>query len=95
VLDFKTGKRRRERRGPAAREAEILRELLLRLEIRSAEAGELRARLELPERAEPSLREDLEREWQKADRLEGELKEARQGSGDDCLVGETGTASGS
>lgn len=47
---------------------EVLRELLLRLEVRSAEAGELRARLELTERAESTLREVLERERERADR---------------------------
>lgn len=65
---------------------EVLREMLLRLEIRTHEAGELRARLQITERAESTLREDLARERERADqergraeRLEEELKEARKG----------------
>lgn len=65
---------------------EVLREMLLRLEARTHEAGELRARLELTERAESTLREGLERERERADRereraerLEEELRQARRG----------------
>ena len=42
-------------------------------------AGELRARLQLTERAESTLREDLERERERAERLEEELRQARRG----------------
>ncbi len=68
--------------GPAARpsapsDVEVLRELLLRLEARTHEAGDLRARLELTERAESTLREALARERERADRLEAELLEER------------------
>jgi hypothetical protein len=68
--------------GPAARplapsDVEVLRELLLRLEARSAEAGDLRARLQLTERAESTLREELARERARADRLEAQLEEER------------------
>ncbi len=61
----------------ASSDVEVLRELLLRLEARSAEAGDLRARLQLTERAESTLREALERERERADRLEAELLEER------------------
>lgn len=64
--------------GPAANsDVEVLRELLLRLEARTHEAGELRARLELTERAESTLSEALDRERERADRLEAELFEER------------------
>ncbi len=67
---------------PAARpsapsDVEVLRELLLRLEARSAEAGDLRARLQLTERAESTLREELARERARADRLEAQLRDFR------------------
>lgn len=61
----------------ASSEVEVLRELLLRLEARTHEAGDLRARLELTERAESTLREALDRERERADRLEAELLEER------------------
>ncbi len=50
-------------------------------ERRSAEAAEFRTRLELTANAESTLREQLERERERADRLEAELaslREARQ-----------------
>ena len=49
---------------------EFRRELLLRLESRTCEAGEFRARLQLTERAESTIREDR-------DRLLNELEEER------------------
>ncbi len=55
------------------------------LEARTHEAGELRARLELTERAESTLREGLERERERADherdraeRLEEETRQLRE-----------------
>ena len=56
---------------------EALREMLLRLEVRTPEAGELRARLQITERAEFTLREDLEREHERASWLEEDLRELR------------------
>ena len=57
---------------------EVLREAIERLEARAAEAAELQARLELTAQAESSLREALERERERANRLEAELREARR-----------------
>lgn len=63
---------------------EVLRRAIERLEARTAEAADLRARLEVSEKAESTLRESLERERQRADalqrdtqRLRTELEEAR------------------
>ena len=50
--------------------AETIRDLVTRLEARSAEAADARARLELTERAESTLRGDLERE--RAERVRAE-----------------------
>ena len=58
----------------------VLREVIERLEARTAEAAEVRARLELTAQAESSLREALEHEREKANRLEAELREARNSS---------------
>jgi hypothetical protein len=55
-----------------------MRELTARLETRAAENAELRTRLELTEKADSTLREQLERERLRADRLEEELWEARR-----------------
>lgn len=55
-----------------------MRELTARLETRAAENAELRTRLELTEKADSTLREQLERERLRADRLEDELREARR-----------------
>ncbi len=82
--------RQRRRTSPealdAAATAEILEGLTARLEARATEIGELRARLELTSQAESTLREererllaDLERERERADRLEEELRDARRG----------------
>ena len=82
--------RQRRRTSPealdAAATAEILEGLTARLEARAKEIGELRARLELTSQAESTLREererllaDLERERERADRLEEELRGARRG----------------
>ena len=56
---------------------EVLRETIERLEGRAAEAAELKARLELTAQAESSLREALERERERANKLEAKLREAR------------------
>ncbi len=55
-----------------------VRELTARLETRAAENAELRTRLELTEKADSTLREQLERERLRADRLEEELREAQR-----------------
>ena len=55
-----------------------VRELTARLETRAAENAELRTRLELTEKADSTLREQLDRERERADRLEVELREARR-----------------
>jgi DNA-binding transcriptional MerR regulator len=64
------------REGSAERVAEGIAEAMQNLSERLAEeaarAAEYRVRLELTERAESSLREDLQRERERADRLEGE-----------------------
>lgn len=71
-------KRDKANLGEASREAigEALRHMLERLEARTAEAADLRVRLELTAQAESTLREALERERERADRLEAELSEA-------------------
>ena len=58
----------------------VLREVIERLEARIAEAAEVRARLELTAQAESSLREALEHERERTNRLEAELREARNSS---------------
>ena len=77
---------RPEKAGEGSREAlsELLRRAIERLETRTAEAADFRARLELTEKAESTLRESLERERERADalqletaRLRTELEEAR------------------
>jgi hypothetical protein len=55
-----------------------VRELTARLETRAAENAELRTRLELTEQADSTLREQLERERKRADRLEDETRELRE-----------------
>ena len=55
-----------------------VRELTARLETRAAENAELRTRLELTENADSTLREQLDRERERADRVEEELREARR-----------------
>ena len=64
---------------------EILREALLRLDTRAVEVGDLRARLQLTALAESSLREApkreqaaLERERERADRLEQENRDLQE-----------------
>lgn len=64
---------------------ETLRQVIERLEVRTAEAADLRVRLELTAQAESTLREALERERlraeqerDRADRLEAELREIRE-----------------
>jgi hypothetical protein len=58
----------------------VLREAIERLEARTAEAAQLKARLELTAQAESSLREALEQERERTNRLEAELREARSSS---------------
>ena len=58
----------------------VLREVIERLEARTAEAAEVRTRLELTAQTESSLREALEYERERANRLEAELREARNSS---------------
>lgn len=65
---------------------EVLYRTIERLEARTAEAAELKTRLELTAQAETSAREererllaDLERERERADRLEEELRRSRRG----------------
>jgi len=64
-----------ERAPEAASEAAELQD---RVEDLQRELGRLEGRLELTEVAESTLREQLERERARADRLEGELREARE-----------------
>jgi excisionase family DNA binding protein len=57
---------------------EVLRHVVERFEARTAEAAELKVRLELTTQAESTLRESLERERERADRLEAELAALRE-----------------
>ncbi len=70
---------------PAGDLTEMLRDLTAELVQRSASEAELRTRLELTSQAESTLQaererllEDLTREQERGDRLEGELREARR-----------------
>jgi excisionase family DNA binding protein len=58
---------------------ESVREYRERVEALQRELGRLEGRLELTEMAESTLREQLERERERADRLEAELSESRRG----------------
>jgi uncharacterized protein involved in exopolysaccharide biosynthesis len=58
--------------------AETIRHLVTRLEARSAEAADARARLELTERAESTLRGDLERERAERVRVQEEAGRLRE-----------------
>src|SRR5215210_943210 len=71
---------------------EALRHMLERLEARTAEAADLRVRLELTAQAESTLREAVERERERADRLEAELSEARKSLSEPREVLNTSTA---
>jgi septal ring factor EnvC (AmiA/AmiB activator) len=92
---LQTHRRRASRRSEAAAESaaeevrktavDMLRETLTSLEVHMAQNAELQARLELTERAESTLREELERERQerldsqrRAGSLEQERSEAQQ-----------------
>ena len=86
IADVSSWAENSEKVGEGRREAlgEVLRRAIERLETRTAEAADLRARLELTEKAESTLRESLERERERADalqleteRLRTELEEAR------------------
>lgn len=70
---------------------EALRETIGRLEARAAEAAELKTRLELTAQAESSLREALEHERERADRLEAELREIRNPSPEPPAPSEKGS----
>ncbi len=70
---------------------EVLRETIERLEMRAAEAAELKTRLELTAQAESSLREALEHEREWADRLEAELREVRNPSPEPPAPSEKGS----
>ncbi len=78
------GGSRGDARGVSAEDlADIIRDLAAEAARMSAEAAEFRTRLELTANAESTLREQLERERERADRLEAELaslREARQPS---------------
>ena len=56
----------------------MIRDLTAELVKKSADAAEFRTRMELTAQAESSLREALERERERVDRLEAELQEARK-----------------
>lgn len=58
--------------------AETIRDLVTRLEARSAEAADARARLELTERAESTLRGELEREREERQRAQEEANRMRE-----------------
>lgn len=62
---------------PAEDLADVIRELAAETARMSAEAAEFRTRLELTAQAESTLRETLERERERADRLEEELTTLR------------------
>lgn len=70
---------------------EVLRETIERLETRAVEAAELKTRLELTAQAESSLREALEHERERADRLEAELREVRNSSPEPPAPSEKGS----
>ena len=57
--------------------AETIRDLVTRLEARSAEAADARARLELTERAESTLRGELDREREERRRVQEEAQRLR------------------
>jgi len=57
---------------------ELLREAIAWLETRAAENAELRTRLELTAQTDSTLREQLERERTRADRLDAETRELRE-----------------
>ena len=63
---------------PADEITGMLRDLTAELVERSASEAELRTRLELTAQTESTLREELARERERADRLEAELREARK-----------------
>lgn len=58
--------------------AELVRELAARLEDVQYELGRAEARLEITAHAESTLQEALERERERADRMEAELREVRK-----------------
>ncbi len=82
----------------AANAGEGLRHVVDRLEARTVEATELRVRLELSERAESTLREELEgvrRRWEEAERerdeLRRELSDLREAAESPAIPGPTDT----
>jgi hypothetical protein len=64
--------------GASSDMADIVRDLTADLVRTASEATELRVRLELTERTESSLREDLQRERERADRFEAERERREQ-----------------
>lgn len=68
-----------ERPQQAPEDAESVRGYRDRVEALQRELGRLEGRLELTEVTESTLREQLERERERADRLEAELAESRRG----------------
>jgi hypothetical protein len=58
--------------------AETIRDLVTRLEARSADAADARARLELAERAESTLGGELEREREQRRRIQEEASRLRE-----------------
>jgi hypothetical protein len=73
--NFRGNSARRQNQGNTT---ELLREAIGRLETRAAENAELRTRLELTVQTDSTLREQLEREKTRADRLEEETRELRE-----------------
>jgi excisionase family DNA binding protein len=69
--------RRSRERSPHESGEDAARELRARVEDLSYKLGRSEARAELTERAESTVREALERERERADRLEAELRETR------------------
>ena len=63
---------------PAEDLVDIIRDLAAETALMSAEAAEFKTRLELSTQAESTLRENLERERERADRLEVELASLRE-----------------
>ncbi len=63
---------------PAEDLADVIRDLAAETARMSAEAAEFKTRLELTAQAESTLRETLERERERADRLEAELASLRE-----------------
>jgi predicted nuclease with TOPRIM domain len=57
--------------------ADVLREMSVRLEMRTAEAVEMRTRLELSERAQSTVEEEARKLWEENEQLRAELEAER------------------